>query len=87
MHSPRDEIVDVDHVQHDRIHAADCADCDARDGQVDRFRRVLHVAGELDDAQRKRLLEIAEKCPVHRTLANEIVIETRLACALRSLSP
>ena len=68
-------------VQHDRIHAQDCADCDTRESQVDRFRRVLHVEGDLDDAQRQRLLEIAEKCPVHRTLENEIVIETELAAA------
>jgi putative redox protein len=66
-------------LQHDRIHAKDCEDCDKTDGQVDRIQRVLTVVGDLDDAQRARLVEIADRCPVHRTIANEIKIETRLS--------
>ena len=66
-------------LQHDRIHAKDCEDCDKTDGQIDRIQRVLTVVGDLDDAQRARLVEIADRCPVHRTIENEIKVETRLA--------
>ena len=71
------EDIDVT-VRHDRVHAADCADCDSRDGKVDRFRRTVHVSGSLDEAQRARLQEIADKCPVHRTLESKVRIETEL---------
>lgn len=64
-------------VHHDRVHASDCAECEAESGQIDRFQRVVEIEGNLDEAQRKRLLEIADRCPVHRTLENEIRIETR----------
>lgn len=63
-------------LQHDRVHAADCEDCETRTGKVDRIARRIHLEGDLDDAQRARLLEIAEKCPVHRTLTSEVRIET-----------
>jgi uncharacterized OsmC-like protein len=66
-------------VRHDRIHAADCARCETRSGKLDRFRRTLRVAGDLDPDQRARLAEIADKCPVHRTLNAEVRIETDLA--------
>ena len=65
-------------LRHDRVHAEDCADCESKDGKVDRMRRVVTLEGDLDDAQRARLLEIADRCPVHRTLENEIFVETRL---------
>jgi uncharacterized OsmC-like protein len=64
-------------VTHDRIHAKDCADCATKDGKVDRFTRVIALEGDLDDDQRARLMEIADRCPVHRTLEGEIRIETR----------
>lgn len=69
-------------VRHDR-HRAD-ADADAGTGtagrvDVDRFTRVVHLDGDLDDAQRAALLRIAEKCPVHRALAGTAEIVTRLA--------
>ena len=66
-------------VEHDRLHAEDCASCETREGKLDRLRRTLTLDGDLDDAQRARLAEIADRCPVHRTLEGEIVIETALA--------
>lgn len=64
---------------HDRIHAADCADCETKDGRIDRITRQLTLNGDLDPNQRVKLLEIADKCPVHRTLASEVSIVTELA--------
>jgi putative redox protein len=63
---------------HSKIHAADCAECETREGKLDRIEREITLEGELDDTQRARLLEIAEKCPVHRTLRSEIDIKSRL---------
>jgi putative redox protein len=60
---------------HDRIHAEDCATCDTRDGRLDRIRRKVTVDGELTAEQRADLLRVADRCPVHRTLTSEIVIE------------
>ena len=65
-------------LRHDRVHAADCADCETKVGKIDHIDRDVELYGTLDDAQRSRLLEIAEKCPVHRTLESEIKIATRL---------
>ena len=58
-------IVDV---EHDRIHADDCVDCEKQDGKVDVFTRRIKIEGELDQAQSDRMLQIADRCPVHRTL-------------------
>lgn len=66
-------------LRHEKIHAQDCADCETREGKVDQIEREITITGELDDAQRARLLEIADKCPVHRTLHSEVAIRTRLA--------
>lgn len=63
-------------LRHSRVHAVDCAQCETKDGFLDRIDRVLHLAGPLTAEQRARLLEIAEKCPVHRTLTSEINIRT-----------
>ena len=63
-------------VSHDRIHAEDCAECENKDGYVDRFEREISLEGDLSDAERERLMEIADKCPVHKTLHNEVVVET-----------
>ena len=71
------EHVSVD-VTHDKIHAADCAHCRTQEGKIDRLRRRITLTGALDDDQRERLLEIADKCPVHRTLNSEVDIETEL---------
>ena len=65
-------------LQHSRIHAADCAECETKEGKLDRIDREIALEGPLDDEQRARLLEIASKCPVHRTLTSEIKIRTRL---------
>ena len=66
-------------LRHDKIHAQDCADCETREGKLDRIERALSLGGPLDDEQRRRLLEIADKCPVHRTLHSEVLIETALS--------
>ena len=63
-------------LRHSRIYAADCETCETKDGKVDRIERELVLEGALDDAQRARLLEIADKCPVHRTLTSEVDIRT-----------
>lgn len=65
-------------LHHSRIHAEDCAHCETRIGRVDRIERSIRLDGDLDDDQRARLLEIADKCPVHRTLYSEIDITTAL---------
>lgn len=65
-------------VRHAKVHASDCAECDTREGKIDRLERSIVLAGPLDAAQRDKLLEIADKCPVHRTLHNEVWVETRL---------
>jgi putative redox protein len=65
-------------LSHDKVHAADCAECETREGRIDRIERVLTLEGELDDAQRAKLLEIADKCPLHRTLHSEVRIATRV---------
>ena len=67
------------HLNHDRIHARDCEDCETTEGMVDHIDRVVELRGPLSDEQRSRLLEIADKCPVHRTLVGEVHIATRLA--------
>lgn len=65
-------------LRHERIHAEDCKSCETKEGKIDRIERDIAIEGPLDDAQRARLLEIADKCPVHRTLMSEVLIETRL---------
>lgn len=63
---------------HSKVHVLDCASCETKDGKLDRIDRDLELQGPLSDEQRSRLLEIANKCPVHRTLTSEIDIRTRL---------
>jgi putative redox protein len=65
-------------LRHRKIHASDCAECETKEGMLDRIEREIELAGPLDDEQRARLLEIAERCPVHRTLTSEIQIRSRL---------
>jgi putative redox protein len=69
---------------HSKIHAADCAECETGDGMLDRIDRELELTGPLTLEQRSRLLEIANRCPVHRTLTSKIDIRSRLANKLRS---
>ena len=66
------------HVTHGRVHAEDCADCEQSEGHVHEFQREIVLEGDLSDAQRERMVEIADRCPVHRTLHHEIRIRTRL---------
>lgn len=64
-------------LQHKKIYAADCAECETRTGMLDQIERVISMEGALDTTQRQALMEIADKCPVHRTLTSEIHIVTR----------
>jgi putative redox protein len=66
-------------VDHRKVHCEDCANPDDRRSKIDRFTRSVRVEGDLDDAQRQRLLEIAERCPVHRTLHGDVRVDTSLA--------
>jgi putative redox protein len=65
-------------LSHDKVHAKDCADCETREGKVDRLERVVRLEGPLTDEQRARLLHIADLCPVHRTLGSEVDVRTRM---------
>ena len=64
-------------LRHSKIHAQDCDDCETKEGKVDRIWRDIHLDGNLSDEQRAKLMEIADKCPVHQTLTSEINIKTR----------
>lgn len=65
-------------LRHARIHAADCADCETKEGMIYRIELDIEFAGGLTKDQSSKLLEIAQKCPVHRTLVSEIDIRTRV---------
>jgi putative redox protein len=65
-------------LRHSKIHASDCESCETKEGRLDRIERHVALAGPLDEEQRARLLEIANRCPVHRTLTSEIDIRSRL---------
>ena len=64
-------------LSHEKIHARDCEECETEDGRIDRIEREIVLTGDLDEDQRARLLEIANKCPDHRTLHSEVDIVTR----------
>lgn len=63
------------------MHARDCEECETHSGMVDRIERTIRLDGDLSDEQRTRLMDIADKCPVHRTLVSETNIRTTLATA------
>lgn len=65
-------------LRHSKVYAADCESCETQEGRLDRIERDVSLTGPLSGEQRARLLEIADKCPVHRTLTSEIDIRTRL---------
>ena len=65
-------------LSHSKVHAADCAESETKVGMLDHVHRDVEFSGPLSEEQRARLLDIAAKCPVHRTLESEIVIETHL---------
>ena len=70
--------VDV-HISYSKKHAEDCQACEDKTAKLDTFERIIKLVGDLDDTQINRLLEIADKCPVHKTLHNKILVKTRLA--------
>ena len=61
-------------LSHSRIHAKDCEECETKEGMLDRIETQIELTGPLTPEQRAKLMEIAEKCPVHRTLKSEINI-------------
>ena len=65
-------------LSHARVHAEDCAECDTKVGMVDRIELGISLVGDLSEDQRLRLLEIANKCPVHRTLVSQVQIDAKL---------
>jgi uncharacterized OsmC-like protein len=62
----------------DRIHAKDCEECETEEGRIDRIQREIELGGPLEEKQRRRLVEIADMCPVHRTLKAEVLVENSL---------
>ncbi|MBI3725529.1 OsmC family protein [bacterium] len=64
-------------LRHKKVHATDCEDCETKDDMLDEIERDVHLEGPLDQEQRGRLIQIANKCPVHKTLTSEIAIKTR----------
>ena len=66
-------------LRHSRVHAEDCAECETKQGLLDRIEREVSLGGDLTEEQRAKLLLIADQCPVHRTLTSEINIRTTLA--------
>jgi putative redox protein len=65
-------------LRYTRIHALDCAACETKIGRIDHIEREIELLGTLSEEQRQRLLEMADRCPVHRTMTSEIDIVTRL---------
>jgi putative redox protein len=66
-------------LSHDKIHADDCLDCETEEGMVDEINREIILEGDLTAEQRNKLLDIANRCPVHRTLISEIKVRSTLA--------
>jgi len=68
----------ISRLSHEKIHAEDCLDCETEKGRIDRIEKEIELTGDLTPAQEKRLYEISERCPVHRTLNSEISIISKL---------
>ena len=66
------------YLKHSKVHANDCEDCEDKSKKIDEIQRVIEFDGKLDETQQKRLLEIADKCPVHKTLHEHVVVNTSL---------
>jgi uncharacterized OsmC-like protein len=66
------------HLSHEKVHARDCEECETTGGKIDHIGLEIELTGPMVEPQRRRLLEIAERCPVHRTLESEVMMETRL---------
>jgi uncharacterized OsmC-like protein len=75
-HWPLDDV--TVRLRHSRVHAEDCADCETKQGMLDVIEREISLGGALSEDQRGQLRNIADRCPVHRTLTSEIKIRTRL---------
>ena len=75
------------HLQHEKRHSVDSRECENPGSKLDHIDKVIEINGDLDKAQRERLLEISGRCPVHRTLSSEIVINSKLAIAEKSQNP
>ncbi|MBL8148978.1 MAG: OsmC family protein [Blastocatellia bacterium] len=73
---PLEEVEVV--LTHAKIHASDCQDCEEKEGQIDEIRRRIKLVGSLTQEQKAKLMEIATKCPVHKTLTNEIKIRDKM---------
>ncbi len=73
---PLDSV--VVRLRHRKIHAQECRECETQSGKLDSIEREIEIEGPLDGEQRQRLLEIADRCPVHRTLHSEIIVKTAL---------
>lgn len=69
-------------LRYSKIHAHDCADCETKEGKIDLIEKEIALAGDLTEQQKTRLMEIADRCPVHRTLTSENKIESRLVESL-----
>ncbi|EAQ34392.1 OsmC-like protein [Nitrobacter sp. Nb-311A] len=65
-------------LRHRKVHAKDCAECETKTGMLDLIEREIAMEGTLDPEQRQKLMDIADKCPVHRTLTSEVRIRTRM---------
>lgn len=72
--------IEID-LSHEKMHAEDCETCETKTGRLDKITRNIRVKGDLNEEQKNKLLEIAEKCPVHRTLTNENVIVDNIELA------
>ncbi|WP_439922539.1 bifunctional alpha/beta hydrolase/OsmC family protein [Nitrobacter sp. JJSN] len=72
---PLDRVIVT--LRHSKVHAEDCAECETKTGMLDQIEREIAMEGTLDPEQRQKLMEIADKCPVHRTLTSEVRITTR----------
>ena len=65
-------------LSHDKIHADDCENCETKSGKIDQIKAEITLTGDLSDEKRQKIFEIAERCPVHRTITSEIIIEATL---------
>jgi putative redox protein len=66
------------HTSYSKSHAEDCENCESEQSKIDLFQRLVELSGPLDQKQRHRFIEIANKCPVHRTLHGNIRVITKL---------
>jgi putative redox protein len=65
------------YLNHEKVHASDCEECPDSPHKIDHIERLIDVVGDLDEKQRNRLLEIADRCPVHKTLHEKVHITTK----------